>query len=197
MPMRLILVRHGETDYNVQKLNQGWADTRLTENGIKQARAVGQRLKDEKIDDVYLSDLLRTRETADEILKIIKLSAQPLPWLKERNLGEFEHKPLGSMMFYAEEHGFDLLSFKPKGGESILEFRERVKQGFNDLFKTEKGKTVLLITHGGVIAQLLLHVLKIDDKEYDAYHPENCALTILDVDERETKPHLINCMKHL
>ncbi|HLC84335.1 MAG TPA: histidine phosphatase family protein [Candidatus Nanoarchaeia archaeon] len=195
--MRLILVRHGETDYNVQKLNQGWADSKLTEKGIEQARAVGQRLKDEKVDVAYFSDLLRTRESAEEILKIIKLPTQVLQWLRERNLGEFEHKALGSMKVFVQTHGLDLLSLKPKGGESILEFRERVKQGFDTLSKKEKGRTVLLITHGGVIAQLLLHVLKIDDKEYDHYHPENCALTILDVDERGAKPHLINCVKHL
>ena len=118
-------------------------------------------------------------------------------WLRERNLGEFEHQPLGSVTSHVKEHGLDLLSFKPKGGESILEFRERVKQGFDDLFKKERGRIVLCITHGGVIAQLLLYALKIDDKEYQNYHPGNCALTILDIDDQGAKPHLINCVKHL
>ena len=67
--MRLIIVRHGQTDYNVKRIAQGQLNNPLNETGMEQARKVAKRLKDEKIDVVYCSDLKRTRMTAEEIMK--------------------------------------------------------------------------------------------------------------------------------
>lgn len=69
--LRLILVRHGETDYNVEKRHQGWLPSRLTANGRSQAFSVGLVLRDEAVDQIYCSDLVRTKETVEEIIKII------------------------------------------------------------------------------------------------------------------------------
>ena len=67
--MKIILVRHGETEENKQKISQGWMNSQLSEIGLNQARKVAEFLKDEEIDFCYSSDLDRASKTAEEILE--------------------------------------------------------------------------------------------------------------------------------
>lgn len=180
--MQIFLVRHGETNYNVKKINQGWKDSFLTVKGKEQAFRTGVYLKDKGIEKVYCSDLLRTKQTAEEILKSVLAPIEYVSWLREKNLGAFEGAPEGSIVNFVNKHKLDLLSFTPKSGESILNFRKRVIDSFYEFLKISgKESKILLVTHGGNITQLLLHLLKFDEMEYDKYKPKNCAVILLDV----------------
>ncbi|MFW5852855.1 MAG: histidine phosphatase family protein, partial [Nanoarchaeota archaeon] len=95
--MKLIIVRHGETFENISGICQGQSDGTLSDKGKLQAKKVAERLKDEKIDALYSSDLQRTVDTANEILRYhpkIELKKDKL--LRERYFGEFEGKPFGA-----------------------------------------------------------------------------------------------------
>ena len=108
---------------------------------------------------------------------------------------------IGSMTHAADKNGMGIVNFKPKDGESIFELQKRVINFFNMLKRKYKGKTVLLVSHGGPITQLLLHILKVPGKEYKKYHPKNTAVSVLEFKVRNKKfvPKLIklNCTKHL
>src|SRR3989344_2049309 len=194
--MKIILVRHGETDYNTASIVQGWLSSHLTVIGQKQAQFTGQRLAQKSIDAIYCSDLLRTRETAHEITQFVHIPVTYDSWLRERNFGDFQGKPKGTLQHYVKEHKLDLLSFCPSHGESILDFRKRVVDAFDNLLRHEKSSTILLITHGGVIFQILLHLLQFHESEFEKYNPPNCSLTILDIRNNGHTFHAINSIDH-
>ena len=88
--MKLYIVRHGETMFNVKRIVQGWCDSPLTARGREQAEACGRGLKDIPFDYAYCSTSERTLDTALGILKGRDLAVQPLKALKEMNFGEAE-----------------------------------------------------------------------------------------------------------
>ena len=95
MPKRIIIIRHGETDYNKNKIFQGWDDVPLNKQGLMQAKKVANRLKEEAIDAFYSSDLSRALDTAKEIGKRISLQPTKDKRIRERNLGFFQGKKYG------------------------------------------------------------------------------------------------------
>ncbi len=196
--MKLIFVRHGETEENKKQINQGHEGGILTELGIKQAKKLGLRLKNEKIDKIYVSDLKRTIDTAKEIIRFHQnIPVIYDPRLREVHLGEFEGKPWGSLSIAAEKAGISHILFKPKTGESLSEMRNRVVLFFEEIFKNDFGKTILFVTHGGPVRGLLLYLLNKTDKDY---RPElqNTCVSVFEIDkDKNAQPIIVNCAEHL
>ncbi|NQV08661.1 histidine phosphatase family protein [Candidatus Woesearchaeota archaeon] len=198
--MKLIIVRHGETNENIKDIMQDKNAT-LSELGKIQARKVGERLKNEKIDVIYVSNLDRAVESAEEIIKhhpdVDVIYSKEL---RERDLGAFEGKPIGHLLNHRKNNNLEFHTFRPKGGESPLDAQERVKKFVYGLLKKYHSKTVLLITHGALISLFLLH-LKNTQIEIDIFRkhcPDNTGIIILEIDEdKNHKVHLLNCTKHL
>ena len=94
-------------------------------------------------------------------------------------------------MKHIQENKLDLYSFTPEKGESINTFKKRVLGMYEKFMENESDETILFITHGGVITQLLLHVLNIEDKHYYKYHPEHCAISIIEIKDKEVKVQFI------
>lgn len=196
--MRLILVRHGQTEENVAKINQGHMPGKLTKQGIEQTKKLALRLKDEKIDKIFVSDLKRCIDTAAEIIKFHpKAEVTYEPAVREQHLGIFEGKPYGTMGKAAAAAGVDPYELKPEGGESFQELRKRISTFMEKLIKTEHDKTVLIVSHGGPISQFLIHYFKAPHEKWDEYTHLNCAVTILEIDEKGHKIHALRCVKHL
>jgi broad specificity phosphatase PhoE len=195
--MKLILARHGETEDNINKINQGHKPGKLTHKGIDQAKKLALRLKDEKIDKIYVSDLKRAVDTAAEVIKYHP-NAEVIytEELREQDLGIHEGKPYGTIGAAAEDAGIERQEFKPEGGESLLELRKRASDFIHKLIKENHDKTVLLITHGGPIRQYLIHLQK-DPEEKTDYKHGNCAVTILETDGHKHEIHALKCEKHL
>ena len=101
--MKLFVVRHGETDWNVKELACGVSESMLTEKGRLQAQSVATRLKEDKeknnITTIYVSPLKRARDTAVYIEQALQLTAIPNTHLQEINFGDFEGKPWNSPEF--------------------------------------------------------------------------------------------------
>jgi probable phosphoglycerate mutase len=154
----IVLVRHGETEWNRLGRIQGHADSNLTPIGINQAEAIGVRLAGVAFDQIVSSDLGRAHHTAQLIAKHVGLEVEPDVRFRERGFGVAEGKT------YAEiDHEFPEMfsrirdtdpDFAAPGGESRRRFHERVATVLTQYAETHVGKSVLVVTHGGVLAAI-------------------------------------------
>jgi probable phosphoglycerate mutase len=155
---RFIVVRHGETQWNVESRIQGHGDSPLTDAGLAQAEAIAGRLAPERFDVLVSSDLGRAMQTASAIARRCGHSVLPDPRLRERNFGE------GEGMTYAEidrawPDAFSRVretdpDVAVPGGESRRQFHERVRDAFAALAREHAGRRVAVVAHGGVLAVL-------------------------------------------
>ena len=152
------LVRHGETEWNLSGRWQGHADAPLTDRGEAQARALGERFKDEVFDVCYTSDLGRAARTTELILEQSGMAFETDERLRERDLGVMQGLTTKEMLDRCPEV-FD--SFRNAGpdfvvpeGESFRQFHERCVQALEDCLERHAGKRVLLVTHGGVLGAI-------------------------------------------
>lgn len=156
-PTRLLLVRHGESEVTVRRVLGGEQScTGLSELGRRQARALGERLAaghEGAIDAVWSSTLARAVETAEIVADHIGVDAVPRdPDLVERRPGEAD-----GMTFqeFTDRYGLDFLTdpYVPisPGGESAAEFHLRAGRAVARLVEAHRGRTVMVVCHGGVI----------------------------------------------
>ena len=167
----LVLVRHGQSEWNKKNLFTGWKDPELTELGIEEAIQAGKQLKqsDIKFDVMFTSDLFRAQETGRLILEqmnqtdIATIKDQSL---NERNYGELAglnkddaRKKWGEEQVHIWRRSFDV---PPPGGESLKNTAERVLPYFESKILPEviKGKNILIAAHGNSLRAL---VMKLED----------------------------------
>jgi len=199
--MKLIMVRHGQTDANISGIIQGHGESSLTFLGKKQAQRIALRLKEEKIDYAYSSDLTRAKETAQEILQFHPFTPIVITEeLREVHAGKHEGHPINKDPKIKENYFNHFHEYKPERGESFIEAQQRILGFYNKLIQKHKTKAVLLVGHGGIFGALILALLKrpLNWQEYDKHRPQNAAITILEIeDTKEHTVHLLNCTKHL
>ena len=166
MKTELIVVRHGETHWNVEGRIQGYsADSPLTGRGEAQARAVGERLAGEAIDALFSSDLGRTRQTAQPLIAVTGLAAEFDAGLRERSYGVFEGRTYADIEREFPDAWARLASRDPHfampGGESSAQFQARVVLAFESIAERAGGRRVAVVTHGGVLGALYRHVMNL------------------------------------
>lgn len=146
--MKLLLIRHGQTEWNKLQLLQGIHDTELSAEGMEQAKAAALSLKDTHIDVAFASPLKRTRITCGLLLEGRDVPVFYDDRFRERIFGEAEGRPIAELDL-SETWTFGA---KPKyeGMESTDEFYGRVAAGLDDIYASYPDSTVLLVTHGGV-----------------------------------------------
>ena len=157
---RFCLVRHGETDWNVERRLQGHTDIDLNPRGLVQATQMARALKhmDLQFDALYTSDLLRARQTANAIEQVFEVTAINHSALRERHLGTLQglsinEAPLAEPELWKIHLDRDL-NHSMRGGESIVQFSERIKTALEEILQKHAGKTVLLVSHGGAIEMM-------------------------------------------
>ena len=197
--MRLIVVRHGETKENVLGISQGHKYGELSETGIEQSKKLAQRLKNEKIDLIFSSDLKRAKDTTKEIIKYHEVPVFYVKELRERCRGIFEGKPLEEFDEDREKSGLPHSLYKPEGGESLEEVKERIFSFLKNLIENYKNKTILIVGHGGVnkiIFSILLS--KPIEDIFNTINQNNACINILEIENLgKIKTHLINSIDHL
>jgi len=171
MKSNLVLIRHGQSEWNKKNLFTGWKDPELTEQGIEEAIQAGNQLKQSniKFDVMFTSDLFRAQETGRLILEqmnqtdIATIKDQSL---NERNYGELAglnkddaRKKWGEEQVHIWRRSFDV---PPPGGESLKNTAERVLPYFESKILPEviKGKNILIAAHGNSLRAL---VMKLED----------------------------------
>lgn len=152
---RIIVVRHGETDWNTVKRIQGHIDIPLNAHGLRQAERVGAALADQGIDAVYSSDLQRAWQTAQAIGGACAVPVQSHPPLRERAFGTLEGQtfaevevswPEAAALWRHREP-----DFCPPGGESIRTFYDRCVGALRTLAERHAGQHIVVVAHGGVL----------------------------------------------
>jgi broad specificity phosphatase PhoE len=187
--MHIYLIRHGETDWNDKLLFQGHTDTFLNKKGEKQAEYIAYELKNIKFDIIFSSDLKRAYKTAQIIKKIAGFKGKIIKtnYLRERNYGSLEGKNYEIFRHYRKN--FD--------GENDRQFFKRVNICFDSIMKKYKGKNIVLVTHGGVVRQIISRIL--DLKDYKKIRIYNASISEIYYDEKNKKFFLLrlNSMAHL
>jgi len=155
VPTKLIIVRHGETLWNVESKKQGQLNSPLTLPGIRQAKALAQRLTEESFTSLYASDLGRAAETAGYIAARTNHEVILESGLRERNFGIFQGLTDAQIKnkYPAEydSHLADKVDYIIPEGESLRQFHARVTSCLKSLTARHAGQTVAIVTHGGVI----------------------------------------------
>lgn len=162
---RIVVVRHGQTHWNVEARIQGHGDSGLTEEGIAQAEAIAARLADEPCDVLVSSDLGRAHETAKRIAARGSRAIQLDPRLRERAFGvgegltyeELDRAYPGSFL----RDGDVDPDLAVPGGESRRQFHHRVCEAFEEMAMKHAGRNLIVVAHGGVLATFYRHVQEI------------------------------------
>ncbi|ANU23265.1 histidine phosphatase family protein [Planococcus donghaensis] len=144
----ICLVRHGETDWNVQGKIQGKTDIPLNAEGIKQAMRCAHGLTDANWDIIITSPLKRAKRTAELINETLQLPLMEMPQFEEKHFGDAEG------MTY-EERALTFPDRHYPNQEDNQLFAERLSSGLEIIHERFKNKRVLLVSHGGVINALL------------------------------------------
>jgi probable phosphoglycerate mutase len=162
---QVILVRHGETEWNIARIRQGHLDSRLTEKGIEQAKALAQRLAREKFTALYSSDLGRAVQTAMAIADLSGHEIVTDARLRERHLGIFQGLNGDEITAKYPEERRQFRTMGPDyvipGGESMRQQVLRNVAYLNELAAKHHGEQVVVVTHGGVVSGFFRHTLEI------------------------------------
>ncbi len=165
-PTRIIAVRHGETEWNVNARMQGHLDIALNDTGRWQAERVAQALADEPITTIYASDLLRAFDTAQMISRELNVPVQSDTGLRERHFGDFQGRTLAELEAALPDQAMLWRTrdpdFAPGGGESLVQFRSRVLSTTEKLVARHPGELVALVAHGGVLDVLYRAATRIE-----------------------------------
>ena len=165
-PTRLLVVRHGETDWNVGGRIQGHTDIPLNERGRWQAARLAAAVADEGLSAVYTSDLLRASQTAAALAGACGLEPWPRPDLRERGFGCFEGLTFAEIAARWPDDAARWRrrdpAFGPVGGETLAAFDARVVQAAGALARRHPGQVIALVAHGGVLDCLYRAAVRID-----------------------------------
>ncbi|GAP20385.1 histidine phosphatase family protein [Leptolinea tardivitalis] len=153
------LVRHGQTDWNLEGRLQGQLDVPLNETGLKQAQSLAETLRGKPFSAIYSSDLMRARQTAEIIARVVNL-----PITFDKRLREISQGQVEGMLFSDVIQKFEgaladrtrnPVESRLPGGESVAELAERFRDCVDEISRQKYTRPVLLIAHGLAIATIL------------------------------------------
>jgi len=179
-PAEFWLVRHGQTDWNVQRRYQGHTDIPLNSLGREQACELAAELNGNQIAAIYSSDLSRALETAAILAQQTDAEVIPDLRLREISMGEWEGRTLFEVnqelpdgaagLAYTEAHS------RAPGGESLSEVAERVRAFANEIAERHAGQIILVVMHGLSLAALRCLAVGLPLADARDLVPENCSV---------------------
>jgi len=184
---KLILARHGETVWNIEKIYRGRADVNLDEMGIKQAELLGNYLSHWGLEAIYSSPLRRALETANIIARYQKISVHIAEDLIDFDYGEWQSLPeQEAKRLYPTLHNEwhnNPHKVKMPGGESLEDVRRRVIKVVNDVLARYQG-SVVLVSHRVVNKVLICYLLGLDNSYFWNIKQDVGGITIFDYADR-------------
>jgi probable phosphoglycerate mutase len=155
MMTELILIRHGETDWNRELRFQGHVDVGLNATGLEQAQRLAQRLAGETVDALYASDLLRTRQTAEPVTTRLGLDGQADAQWREQSFGLVDGMRVDDIKQQHPDAWAGWLRFDEDfampEGETTRQFHARVMDAVQRIASAHPQQAVIVVTHGGVL----------------------------------------------
>ena len=194
--MKLVLVRHGQTYANAEAIHQGWSNVALSELGKKQAEKVREKLSERHFDVIYSSDLCRAVETAEIIACNYPSTINFTQLLREVNVGNISgvsydtaQKQYGEKYLKCtQEYNFDLFN-----GETAQEFKERAGRFLRQFEECAENKSILVITHGGLMRAIMSYILGIEiSKIAKRISFKNCCISEIEFDHMGWKINSLN-----
>jgi 2,3-bisphosphoglycerate-dependent phosphoglycerate mutase len=202
MPLtRILLVRHGETDWNASGRIQGHSDTPLNAAGRRQAQLTAQRLAREPIQALYSSDLARAYETATIIGAPLRLTVVTSRQLRERQYGAWEGLTAAAIQgHYPEQYALwraRSTDFAPPQGETRGQLLARALGELQTIAGRHTGEVVAVVTHGGLCYVLINHILGSVDGDQREFTFGNASIHTLDVSADRWSVIALNDIAHL
>jgi probable phosphoglycerate mutase len=190
--MTILIVRHGETDGNAQRVLQR-PDVPLNERGMRQADLLARRLSADKFVHILCSDMPRARMTAAPLAALSGFAIEESPLLQERNFGDLRGRPYDALGY--DPFGLDVA---PPNGEDWPAFHARVADAFALIVSRRRNVsgTLVVVTHGLVCRALVDRHARVPDGVIAPERYDNTSVTAL----HEDAPHgvsLLNCTRHL
>jgi probable phosphoglycerate mutase len=186
MLTRLCIVRHGETDWNVEKRIQGHTDIPLNGTGHAQALAMSFNAAHHRFEAIYSSDLARASQTALYVAEREGEPVRPMRALRERHYGIFQGLTANeAAILHPEAHARYVerdLEYDFDTGESLYAFAARVLGGLDWLVRHHAGQTVLAVSHSGVLDVLYRQATGRPLAAPRDFEIPNCALNWFGVD---------------
>jgi len=199
--VKIYLTRHGQTYYNLEERMQGQIESGLTNQGIEQAEALSERLKNSRIDHIYSSPLRRASHTAEIINVHHKKTIKHDPRLKEMGFGSWEGLAISDIKedYEDEAHAFWKApeTYTPIDGESFKLVQSRLKSFFHDIVKDHSGGSVLLVCHAMLIRNIFSYLMN-QDVSTVWNHPRiyQTSLTVLEYDGTQATFEIIADASH-
>ena len=172
----LVLVRHGQSQWNLENRFTGWTDVELTEDGRAEAQRAGELLKETglRFSKAYTSDLQRAQETLRIILE--QLAQSDLPVIEDQALNERHYGDLQGLnkKATAEKYGNEQVHLwrrsydvRPPGGESLKDTAERTLPYFHEriLPDLERGETIIVSAHGNSLRSIVMDLDRLSEEE--------------------------------
>lgn len=190
--MKLILIRHGQTEFNRTHCFCGQSDPLLNRNGVVKVRKLARLLRNEKIDLIYASPLRRTRQTASLLFKGRKIILRPE--LKEIDFGAWEGLHLKEVETKHSKRYQKWLAHPEQaqfpGGENLSRFKKRVMKIINKLIKQyrNQNKTIAVVTHGGAIKIIVCQLLGLGLKKFWRFQADVASATFLYIYRKPASP---------
>jgi broad specificity phosphatase PhoE len=178
---KLILTRHGETVWNVEKIYRGRTDVNLDEVGIKQAELLGKHLSTWELEAIYSSPLKRALDTANIVARYQKIGVHVAKGLIDFNYGEWQSLPEQEVQrlyptLHNEWHN-NPHKVKMPGGENLEDVRRRAIEVVNDVLSKYQG-SVVLVSHRVVIKVLICSLLGLDNSHFWNINQDVGGITI-------------------
>ncbi len=182
--MQIYLIRHGQTDYNLNDLIQGWTDNDLNENGIRQAIETANKIKDIKFDIIYTSDLKRALRTAQIVKEHLNYDIDIIldRGLREQHMGDWEGQKTSIIIEKYKDLFIqiknDPFKYNPPNGEKFQEVVSRIKYFLENL-GNRNYRNVLIVGHQIVNAIIYVLLNNIDWKSFWNYKQKNGEIWIV------------------
>lgn len=200
--VKVVFVRHGQTEWNVSGRYQGQSDVALSAAGIEQAEKLAANFPVEHIDAIYASDLIRARVTAEMVAKRFGLGVNLEPAFRELSFGDWEgltYEQIVASWPDAMENFLahpDILDIPH--GESFPEVQQRAMSRLQELIQKHEGQTIMVAAHGAVLRTMLTAALHMPLQYLWSIRQFNTAVNIVRYDaEGNPTVELLNSTAHL
>ncbi|MHB1315363.1 MAG: histidine phosphatase family protein [Christensenellales bacterium] len=196
------MIRHGETEWNLQRRTQGITDTPLTERGLLQARLLSEAIKSKYTPDaVYSSPLKRASLTALEVAKALSREVIYDERLREICFGLWEGMTFSELALkYPEEYKTwreNPQACKLSGAETITDVMNRGDSFLQDMLQQYENSTVLVVGHTVPIKMMIISALHLPQEHIHSFRLDNASISILDISPQRAELRLLNDVCHL
>ena len=192
--MKLYIIRHGQTDWNVEGKIQGRQDIPLNAAGRSQAEMLAKGMEKRPVTAIYSSPQIRAMETAETLARAQGMAVIPVPELAEIGYGDWEGRTASDILAKErklyEEWWQHPATVAPPGGETLNQVDERCRQAWDMIRSGMKGDTAV-VAHGGTLAHFIVHLLE-GQPEAKEIVVSNASITTMDYDPKSGACRLVD-----